>query len=143
MTEPTMYFDGADSEKGAFCMQFEITGPEDVVWTPILPGAKGEDYAIKVYLGDELQSPDGGGYPKTTADHPFTIKVIPLKADNLTGSGSKVKFGITYKPKWLGETTKAYFLLINGEEGRPAWPSSGSEPELIEIKQIEPPTITN
>lgn len=145
MTEPTMYFDGmvdgVASEKGAFCMTFEITGPKNVVWTPILPGAKGEDYDLKVYLGDDLQTPtDDGGYGATEENKPFTIKVIPLKADNLTGNGQKVKFGITYKPQWLGETTKAYFLLINGMEGQPAWPNSGNVPELIEIKQIEPPT---
>lgn len=138
--EPSMYYDGADSEKGAFCMLFEITGPENVNWTPVLPGAAGDSYAVKVYLNDMLQTEP---YHRTTPGNPYTIKVIPLKSDNMTGDGAKVKFGITYKPEWLGETSKAYFLLINGEAGKPAWPNSGDAPDVIEIKQIEPPTTNN
>lgn len=131
--EAVMYVDPVDEEKGAFGVEFTVTAPANVEWTPILPGMVGTDYVVKVYRRGtdgqpELQEPP---YGATTDDNPFVIKVIPKDANRI---GEKVRFGIAHRPKWLSGA-EPQFLLVNSGN---LWP--GGDDEVIEIEQITTPT---
>lgn len=130
---PTMYY-LPDSEKGAFSVCFTITAPSNVEWTPILPGTNENEYEVRVYLpgADGQLVLQQEPYGRTTSDRPFVIKVVPVQADNVNRT---VKFGIVYKPEWLGENADPQFLLVN--QGK-VW--SDSSEDAIDIKQIDTPT---
>ena len=87
------------------------------------------EYEIRVYneAGDLLADADEW----KAADSWYRIVVIPLNAAN---SGDVVKFGITYTQEWMPVGTSMY-LLINGKADEIAWPESGNDPKIIEIKQ--------
>ena len=60
----------------------------------------------------------------------YNILVIPTTAD-YTGVA---RFGITYSQDWMGAGSR--YLLINGEDDHIIWPNSGTEPRIIDIRQV-------
>lgn len=122
--EATMYYTG--TEQGAFSVDFKMTAPSGQKWTPTFDGIS-SDYQIKIYdnNGNEVSA------PVTASESFYTIKVVPLKPENI---GKTVQFGITYIPTW---TTYAEFLQINGNAGSLFWTTAGSNEDLITIRQIE------
>ena len=119
-----MYYTG--TEEGAFSVDFKMTAPSGQKWTPTFEGLS-TDYKIKVYdnRGEEVS------VPVTASESLYTIKIIPMKPENINKT---VKFGITYIPTWA---TSAEFLQINGSAGSLAWTTSGSNEDVIVVKQIE------
>ena len=122
--EAVMYYTG--TEEGAFSVDFKMTAPSGQKWTPTFEGLS-TDYKIKVYdnRGQEVST------PVTASDDFYTIKVIPMKPENINKT---IKFGITYIPTWA---MAAEFLQINGSAGSLAWTTSGSNEDVIVVKQIE------
>ena len=122
--EAVMYYTG--TEEGAFSVDFKMTAPSGQKWTPTFEGLS-TDYKIKVYdnRGEEVS------VPVTASESLYTIKIIPMKPENINKT---VKFGITYIPTWA---TAAEFLQINGSAGSLAWTTSGSNEDVIVVKQIE------
>lgn len=122
--EATMYYTG--TEEGAFSVDFWMIAPTGQTWNPTFFGNT-SDYAMKVYdkNGNPVQT------PVTASDDFYTIKIIPLKPENI---GSVVQFGITYTPSW---TTDPEFLLINGSSDNMKWTTAGSTEDLIVVEQIE------
>ena len=118
----TMYFTG--TEEGAFCVDFQMTAPAGQKWMPTFFG-NAADYVIKVY---ETGTSTVVTPPVTVSDKWYTIKIIPLKQENV---GSKVQFGITYTPSW---TTDPEFLIINSGT---VWNTAGSTEDLIVVQQVE------
>ncbi len=120
----TMYYTG--TEEGAFSVDFKMTAPTGQTWNPTFFGNT-SDYAIKVYdkNGSPVQT------PVTASDDFYTIKIIPLKPENI---GSTVQFGIAYTPSW---TADPEFLLINGSSDNMKWITEGSTEDLIVVEQIE------
>lgn len=123
--EATMYYTG--TEEGAFSVDFQMTAPTGQTWTPTFFGNLA-DYVIKVYetaTGTEVSA------PVTASDSWYTIKVIPLKPENV---GGVVQFGIAYMPTWA---TDPEFLQINGSAGSLVWTTAGSSADLIVVTQVE------
>ena len=69
--------------------------------------------------------------PVTVSDKWYTIKVIPMKSENV---GQKISFSIAYTPTW---TTAPDLLMINGTSGNLAWNTAGSTADVIVIEQTE------
>ena len=126
---PVMKYNNAEPEADAFVAWFKLTGPTGQMWTPVVDKSDTE-YQIKVY--DDGGTLLGASGNWIAADKWYKIVVIPLKAEN---SGTIVKFGITYTQDWMPDGTSMY-LIINGKAGEIAWPESGNDPKIIEIKQI-------
>lgn len=122
------YNNTATPEDDAFVAWFKLTKPDNQRWSPVIDKSDTE-YEIRVYneLGNLLTDPADW----KAADSWYRIVVIPLNADN---SGDVVKFGITYTQEWMPVGTSMY-LLINGKADEIAWPESGNDPKIIEIKQ--------
>lgn len=120
-TQATMYYDNG-GEEGAFCLDFKMTAPVSQKWTPTIQ-ADAADYVVRVYKGSELV-----GTPVEVSDDLYTIKVVPLKSDNI---GKEVKFIITSNPIW---SLHSELLLIN--EGL-MWTGNGASSDLIVIKQVD------
>lgn len=125
---PTMTYNNADPEAGAFSVWFRMSEPVGQTWTPVVDKADTE-YAIKVYNVSGTEITDKSQW--VAADTWYNIKVIPLNPAN---AGAKVKFGITYRQNWMPSGMSMY-LFINGKVDEIAWPNSGSDPKLIEIIQ--------
>lgn len=147
--EPQMYYTAPNevgrivAEKGAFSCWFQILGPIGQTWLPTLRTAS-DRCEIRVYkeidaMTRELvyttetsvtdQSLRDGS--KLVAMHGwYNILVIPTTAD-YTGVA---RFGITYSQDWMGAGSR--YLLINGEDDHIIWPNSGSEPRIIDIRQV-------
>ena len=127
---PVMKYNNTSTpEDDAFVAWFKLTKPSNQLWTPVIDKSDTE-YEIRVYneAGDLLTDPDDW----KAADGWYRIVVIPLNAAN---SGDVVKFGITYTQEWMPVGTSMY-LLINGKADEIAWPGSGSDPKIIEIRQM-------
>ena len=128
-TTPVMTYNNVDPLSGAFSVWFRMSEPIGQVWTPIVDKAD-TDYAIKVYTISGVEITDANQW--VAADTWYNIKVIPLDPTNV---GDVVKFGITYRQNWMPSGMSMY-LFINGKVDEIAWPNSGSDPKIIEIKQI-------
>jgi hypothetical protein len=128
-TTPVMTYNNVDPLSGAFSVWFKMSEPIGQVWTPIVDKAD-TDYAIKVYNVSGVEITDANQW--VAADTWYNIKVIPLDPANV---GDVVKFGITYRQNWMPSGMSMY-LFINGKVDEIAWPNSGSDPKIIEIKQI-------
>ena len=122
------YNNTANPEVDAFVAWFRLTKPENQLWSPVIDKSDTE-YEIKVYneVGERLHDPADW----KAAEGWYKIVVLPLNAAN---SGAVVKFGITYTQEWMPVGTSMY-LLINGKADEIAWPDSGNDPKIIEIKQ--------
>ena len=127
-TEPVMTYNNLDPMAGAFSVWFRMSEPLGQLWTPVVDKAD-TDYSIKVYniSGVEITDPNQW----VAADTWYNIKVVPLDPTN---AGDVVKFGITYRQNWMPSGMSMY-LFINGKTDEIAWPNSGSDPKIIEIKQ--------
>ena len=126
---PVMKYNNTSTpEDDAFVAWFKLTKPSNQLWTPVIDKSDTE-YEIRVYneAGELLADPEDW----KAADSWYRIVVIPLNAAN---SGDVVKFGITYTQEWMPVGTSMY-LMINGKAGDIAWPQSGSDPKIIEIRQ--------
>ena len=127
-----MYY--SSTEAGAFSVDFQMIAPVGQTWTPTFVGDAG-DYMIKVY---ERGTNNQVSVPVTSSETWYTIKVIPLKSDNI---GKKVKFVITYIPTWM---TEPDMLIINGADSAIKWTetgatgTTGANGEVIIITQVEP-----
>ena len=148
-TEPTMYYTAPNergsitSETGAFSCWFQMVSPIGQTWLPTLRAAT-DRCEIRVYkevdavtrelvyttessvLDDSLKD----GSKLVAFSGWYNILVIPTDAA-YTGVA---RFGITYSQDWMG--TGSRYLLINGEADHIIWPNSGSDPRIIDIKQV-------
>lgn len=126
---PVVYYNpDADSEEGAFSVQFKITGPQEQEWRATLLDASEADFEVKVFQGGaEVER------PVASAD-PYTIRVRALNPGN---EGKTVSLGVAYTPTW--DPTGSSLLLINGHSNDIAWPESGADPERIVITQVAAP----
>ena len=127
---PVMKYNNTSAaEADAFAVWFKLTRPTDQLWTPVIDQLS-SDYEIRVYnhLGEKLDDPAKW----VASDNWYRIVVLPLQPDN---TGVTVKFGITYHQDWMPDGNSIY-LFINGKADEIAWPESGNDPKIIEIKQI-------
>lgn len=131
-TAPTIYYNpDGNSTEGTFSCRFQMSGPAGQEWLPTLLDGSPADFEVKVYQGGvqvdrPVASPDW-----------YTITVRALKPDNV---GRTVALGISYTPTW--DPNQSRLLLINGTDSNHiAWPDSGTAPELIVIKQVDPTNI--
>ena len=127
---PVMKYNNTSSaENDAFTVWFKLTRPAAQLWTPVIDQLS-SDYEIRVYnhLGTRLYNPEQW----VASDSWYRIVVLPLQPDN---AGVTVKFGITYHQDWMPDGNSIY-LFINGKADEIAWPESGNDPKIIEIKQI-------
>ncbi|MBR2301124.1 MAG: hypothetical protein IKA41_04135 [Bacteroidaceae bacterium] len=132
--EPVMKYTSSSSEKeaNAFSVWFNMNNPTGQKWLPTIKGHEG-DYDIVVYRDDngtmtKLTNPD----EYVASDKWYNIKVIPTNPDL---DGAIFEFGISCTTDWSPGIHSSVFLLINGEQGKIAWPNSGDSPQLIQIKQ--------
>jgi hypothetical protein len=126
---PVMKYNNTSTpEDDAFVAWFKLTRPTNQLWSPVIDKSDTE-YEIRVYneAGDRLTDPADW----KAADSWYRIVVLPLNAEN---SGAVVRFGITYTQEWMPDGTSMY-LMINGKADEIAWPESGNDPKIIEIKQ--------
>lgn len=121
----TMYYTG--TETGAFSVDFQMTAPAGQTWNPTFIGSA-TDYTIKVY---ETSTGVEAKTPVTASDKWYTIKVIPMKSENV---GQKISFSIAYTPTWSATPD---LLMINGTSGNLAWNAAGSTADVIVIEQTE------
>lgn len=126
--KPVMTYDNVDPLAGAFSVWFRMSEPLGQVWTPVVDKAD-TDYSIKVFNTAGVEITDPAQW--VAADAWYNIKVIPLDPGN---AGDVVRFGITYRQNWMPSGMSMY-LFINGKVDEIAWPNSGSDPKIIEIKQ--------
>lgn len=126
--EPTMSYNVADDEAGAFSVWFNMSAPLGQTWVPTFTQSQ-SDYQIRVYKNGNLVTD-----PKefTAGADWYNIKIIPLNADL---AGNIVEFGISYTASWMSASTSMY-LFINGKSDAIAWKNSGNDPKIIKIKQI-------
>ncbi len=126
------YNNGANPEEDAFTVWFKMDKPAEQTWTPVHDKAD-TDYEIRVYRSDNptLQLTNSADWV-ADSEHWYKIVLIPLKAEN---SGTTVKFGITYTQNWMPDGSSLY-LFINGKSDEIAWPQSGNDPKIIEVKQL-------
>lgn len=133
VTAPVMkYNNGVNPEEDAFVVWFKMDKPAEQTWTPVLDQSE-TDYEIRVYKSDNpaVRLTDPADWV-ADPDHWYKIVILPLKADN---AGVVAKFGITYTQNWMPDGSSLY-LFINGKVDEIAWPESGDDPKIIEIKQI-------
>lgn len=126
------YNNGANPEEDAFTVWFKMDRPAGQLWTPVHNQAM-SDYEIRVYRSDaptvQLTDPDTW---VADSEHWYKIVLIPLNPAN---SGTTVNFGITYTQDWM-PTGSSLYLFINGKVDDIAWPESGNDPKIIEVKQL-------
>ena len=147
--QPEMYYTapnergGVVTEDGAFSCWFQMVSPIGQTWLPTLRTAS-DRCEIRVYKEVDsitkvlVYTTESGvtdeslkdGSKLVAYDGWYNIKVIPTDAE-YTGVA---RFGITYTQDWMG--AGARYLLINGEVDHIIWPNSGSEPRIIDIKQV-------
>lgn len=128
---PSMRYDAVNPEAGAFSCWLKIMAPEGQIWSPVIRESQSH-YTIKVYREetDGTMTSVSGNDLVADSERWYNIKVYP---EEPTDVESTVKFGITYDMSWyLGGGSQ--FLFINGAEENIAWPQSGSDPKIIEIK---------
>lgn len=128
---PTMQYNVNDPEAGAFSCWFKMMAPEGQLWSPVIRESQ-SDYVISVYReeSDGTLTPVTGADLVADSEHWYNIKVYPKEP---AVEESIVKFGITYDMSWyVGGGTQ--FLFINGAAENIAWPQSGIDPKIIEIK---------
>ena len=126
--EPTMSYNVANAEAGAFSVWFNMSAPLGQTWVPTFTQSQ-SDYQICVYKNGVLVT-DPKEF-KAGADW-YNIKIIPLNAER---AGNIVEFGISYTASWMSASTSMY-LFINGKADAIAWKNSGNDPKIIKIKQI-------
>ena len=126
--EPTMSYNAADDEAGAFSVWFNMSAPLGQSWVPTFTQSQ-SDYQIRVYKNGTLITD-----PKefTAGADWYNIKIVPLNAERI---GNVVEFGISYTASWMSASTSMY-LFINGKVDAIAWKNSGNDPKIIKIKQI-------
>ena len=122
-TEATMYHTGSDDvpgEGGAFSVDFNMSYPIGGSWQPLIGDASNADFELRLYRrGETTELVDQKVVVTTeTADQWYTIKVVPLKSENV---GKKVTLSISYTPIYL-DGGYSYLLQVNGgEETDLAW----------------------
>ena len=122
----------AEKESNAFSVWFNMTNPLGQKWLPTIKGHK-EDFEIVVYRDDNgslTKITDTNEY--VASDCWYNIRVIPTNPDL---DGEIFEFGITCTTDWSPGINNSVYLLINGEQNSIAWPNSGDNPQLIQIKQ--------
>ena len=147
--QPEMYYVAPNSqseivsETGAFSCWFQMVSPIDQKWLPTLRTAS-DRCVIRVYkeidasTKELVYTTETGVMDNSLKDGSklvayrgwYNVKIIPTDA-SYTGIA---RFGITYTQDWMG--AGARYLLINGEVDHIIWPNSGSEPRIIDIRQI-------
>lgn len=138
-TEATMYHTGSDDvpgEGGAFSVDFNMSYPVGGSWQPLIGDASNADYELRLYKRGEVTrlSEQKVVVTEDTADQWYTIKVVPLKSDNV---GKKVVLSISYTPIYL-DGGYSYLLQINGgEENELAW----NEKNAVEGDEYEASTV--
>ncbi len=152
--QPTVWFNSdANSEAGSYTFRFDIRGPVDLPWIPVMDNATSDDFEIEVYQenldGSKVVKYRSGTDPDTgspyanecraDADNPFYIKIRPLKFDNM---GKTMGLGIAYREAWLPDdaTNLAHspLLLINGLTSSLSYEGS-SYAEFVVIQQVAAP----
>ena len=126
--EPTMSYNVADDEAGAFSVWFNMSAPIGQTWVPTFTQSQ-SDYQIRVYKNGVLVT-DSKQF--TAGADWYNIKIVPLNAER---AGNIVEFGISYTASWMSASTSMY-LFINGKADAIAWKNSGNDPKIIRIKQI-------
>ncbi len=122
-TEATMYHTGSDDvpgEGGAFSVDFNMSYPIGGSWQPLIGEASNADFELRLYKrGETAELVEQKVVVTTeTADQWYTIKVVPLKSENV---GKKVTLSISYTPIYL-DGGYSYLLQVNGgEETDLAW----------------------
>ena len=106
-----------------------MTKPVGQLWTPVI-NQLNTDYELRVYnhLGERLTEQTQW----VASDNWYKIVLLPLNPEK---AGTVVEFGITYHQDWM-PNDKSIYLFINGKADEIAWPDSGNDPKIIEIKQI-------
>lgn len=128
MVPAMKYNNTATPEDDAFVAWFKLEKPAGQLWTPVIDKSDTE-YEIRVYDEGGTRVLDPADWK--ASDNWYQIMILPLKAEN---AGTTVKFGITYTQSWMPAGTSMY-LIINGKADDIAWPDSGNDPKIIEIKQ--------
>ena len=113
---PTLYYDNANPEAGAFVGYFKMDSPIGITWKPTLSNASADDYQIKVYSNlDSSGNVMAEGYTREVTDAEITAMadtwykiVVIAKGDN---EGQYPKLGITHRPEWNPEANP--LLIIN------------------------------
>ena len=117
----------------------DITG---YPWLPNIIGGSTAEYTIKVYQvvdnGDKTlvydSSKNGSDQGlKTNYTGWFRIVVIPEEQE----TNAIVSLGITCTIHPSGFPSDDFFLFINGENDKIAWPNSGNDRKFIQITQTE------
>lgn len=123
------YNNTSNPESDAFVAWFKIMKPAGQLWTPAIDQLS-SDYELRVYnhLGERLTEQSQW----VASDNWYKIVVLPLNPEN---SGVVVRFGITYHQDWMPDG-KSIYLFVNGKADEIAWPDSGNDPQIIEIKQL-------
>ena len=123
------YNNTSNPETDAFVAWFKMMKPAGQLWTPAIDQLS-SDYELRVYnhLGERLTEQSQW----VASDNWYKIVVLPLNPEN---SGVVVKFGITYHQDWMPDG-KSIYLFVNGKADEIAWPESGNDPKIIEIKQL-------
>lgn len=123
------YNNTSNPETDAFVAWFKMMKPAGQLWTPAIDQLS-SDYELRVYnhLGERLTEQSQW----VASDNWYKIVVLPLNPEN---SGVVVKFGITYHQDWMPDG-KSIYLFVNGKADEIAWPDSGNDPKIIEIKQL-------
>ena len=130
VSPPVMKYNNTSAaEEDAFTVWFKLTRPYNQLWAPVIDQS-GNDYEVRVYnhLGVRLTEADEW----VASENWYKIVILPLKPENV---GVTVRFGITYHQDWMPDGNSVY-LFINGKADEIAWPESGNDPKIIEIKQI-------
>ena len=129
-------------EENAFVAWFNFinantTISTDYVWKPTIVNNTASNYRIKVYDGDNnelLYDSDNSEKEdlKTNYKGWFKIVVIPTRQDP---DNKKFIFGISCSVHPSGFSSEDFYLFINGENDKIAWPNSGTDRKFIEITQ--------
>ena len=102
---PTLYYDNANPEAGAFVGYFKMDSPTGVTWKPTLSNVSADDFEVKVYSnldaeGNEIAegyTREIAGSVEAKANVWYKIVVIATSADTI---GEYPKLGITHRPAW-------------------------------------------
>lgn len=146
---PEMYYTAPNesgsisTEKGAFSCWFQMLSPVGQTWLPTLRTAS-DRCEIRVYKEVDSMTRElvyttessvadmslRDGSKLVAYNGWYNILVIPTDAE-YTGVA---RFGITYSQEWMDSGSR--YLLVNGEGDHIIWPNSGSDPRIIDIRQI-------
>ena len=132
-SDPVMSYNNSNPENGAFSAWFKIEAPVGQTWLPVVDKANTQ-YNILVYKNGTLVYDQNNSHTTenlVASNDWYNIKVIPLNPDN---AGDVVEFGITYIQDWMPDNASIY-LFINGKVDEIAWPNSGNDPKIIQIRQ--------